>query len=751
MPVQLIGARLRVTFSILLSLVASALLSSSAWALSTTPDPTFAQPNGPVLALGQGLDAQGRNVEYIGGQFNFVGPTTGSLAEFDPSTGLRDTTAPVTDGTVSEIIPDGNGGYFLAGSFSTITPAGGGDPVPRAKLAHILASGAIDPAFSISATGSAISTLALSGQTLYIGGAFTAINGAGRTNLAAVDTSSGALLSWNPSANSSVRTLAVDNGTLYVGGLFSTIAGTSRSRAAAFNIASGSLTTWNPNITGYYAEVSALLVEGGRLLAGGRFTAVGASSRTSLASFDLSDGSLQSWSPAITSDSSSVFVNEIEPGADRLYIGGNFNSVDGQTRTAIAAFDAATLELNSFSSEFDPFLSNSSPSIKSIVEVGGTLYVGGNFGQSNDEIRANLAAINVVDGSTTAWQQGASGQPSAMTVINGQLLIGGSFNSLGGVARTGAAAIDMATGQPTDWNPQLTGGDADRVRVFAVQGDRVYIGGHFQKVGGVDRRVLVSVDNDTGAMDDWDPDLTATGVNSGVHALRVILPNQLIVGGHFWRESDPTDTRTVAMVDTYDGHMSSWHPDDTGNTGNRVWDFEIADDRLYVARDSGLLACDLTSGENVDLGLEIGSNAETYGVDAVPEPGGAHKIYFTGYFDTINGEERRHYASITEDGTLLDELPANGKLGGQSPVYDVIHDDSKIYFTGYPMKLGGVEHLAMTVDRNTLQQIPWNPSGLIVTPPFQSGTSKGWKADINGDSLVIGHQGGYAVYDGVND
>src|SRR6185437_3574287 len=77
---------------------------------------------------------------------------------------------------------------------------------------------------------------------------FSTVGGAGRHNLAAVDAgSAGAVQSWNPGASNQVLDIGHIGGTLYVGGDFTTIAGATRTRLAGFDTSTGSLTSWAPS------------------------------------------------------------------------------------------------------------------------------------------------------------------------------------------------------------------------------------------------------------------------------------------------------------------------------------------------------------------------------------------------------------------------------------------------------------------------------------------------------------------------
>ena len=60
---------------------------------------------------------------------------------------------------------------------------------------------------------------------VYAGGSFNMAGGQLRSNLASLDLATGAVTSWNPSANGIVRALAANAGMVYAGGEFIAIGG----------------------------------------------------------------------------------------------------------------------------------------------------------------------------------------------------------------------------------------------------------------------------------------------------------------------------------------------------------------------------------------------------------------------------------------------------------------------------------------------------------------------------------------------
>jgi hypothetical protein len=127
-------------------------------------------------------------------------------------------------------------------------------------LVHVDASGRIDPHGSLMGEGS-IDALARAGNTLYMGGEFVSVGGLSRSNLAAMDTTTGTVTAWRPGASSAddfvdVFALAAVGPTVYAGGTFDRIGGRHRVGVAALNAQTGRARTRTRTRTGQSARWS---------------------------------------------------------------------------------------------------------------------------------------------------------------------------------------------------------------------------------------------------------------------------------------------------------------------------------------------------------------------------------------------------------------------------------------------------------------------------------------------------------------
>jgi hypothetical protein len=157
---------------------------------------------------------------------------------------------------------------------------------------------------------------------IYVGGAFTKVDGEIRNRLAALSLT-GDLTPWTASANNGVRSMAFapDGTTMFVGGSFSTINAISRVSVARLDMSTGALSNWTiPAGTIVAPQVGwALLPVGNRLYGGfGR-------GPNYVAAFRLDNGDVgsQVWRfNTVGNDESLAMSND----GTRLFVGGHFGT-----------------------------------------------------------------------------------------------------------------------------------------------------------------------------------------------------------------------------------------------------------------------------------------------------------------------------------------------------------------------------------------------------------------------------------------
>lgn len=209
---------------------------------------------------------------------------------------------PQIDGVVWTQTVVGNT-VFVGGDFTTARPDGaapGTSTVTRTSiLAYDIRTGLLISRFAPVLNGEVYAIVASAdAKHIYIGGAFTTVNGVARGRVAELSSTTGALVKgFAPSANRTVRALALRSTTLYVGGDLFTMNGKTRSQIAAVSATTGALSKWAPKLVGGQVTSIALSPAGTRIVLGGQFTSVNGSSTYGygLASLVRSTGAVTRW------------------------------------------------------------------------------------------------------------------------------------------------------------------------------------------------------------------------------------------------------------------------------------------------------------------------------------------------------------------------------------------------------------------------------------------------------------------------
>jgi outer membrane protein assembly factor BamB len=324
-------------------------------------------------------------------------------------------------------------------------------------------------------TNGRVNTIAVSGDTVYIGGSFTEVISkdgvaVARSRLAAINANTGKLTDWAPQVNRPVSALAVDGDRVYAGGVFTRAGGKRHNYVARIDAATGEVDhTFD---AGTDLPVRALAASGGFLYLGGEFGAVNGEVRSRLARVDGNTGELDpNWTPAANG---AVRTLELSPDSNRLYAGGEFTTISGKTRRNLAALVASTGDLDT------TWLRDYPGRPVYDVEASGTrVYVAGGG------VGGGAAAFDASTGAPL-WSLKGDGDFQGVAYLDGQVYFGGHFRVLDdGTRRKRLLAVAANTGALSEWNPK-----ADR-GVWALEADapntRAYAGGDFTKISGQPR------------------------------------------------------------------------------------------------------------------------------------------------------------------------------------------------------------------------------------------------------------------------
>ena len=678
------GERLRRACTLALPCVVAALLWCGAAAQAQSVRTDFYGTNGTVNA-----EVLSGNTLYLGGSFTRVGPQTGCGVPLDAVSGAPVAGFPLVLGQVNAVAPDGAGGWYLGGSFTSV----GG--LARSNLARVLADNSVS-AWNPGANG-IVRTLVVDGGVVYVGGEFSSAGGQVRSDIAALDAVTGLATTWAPQANGSVRALAASGGIIYAGGQFLSIGGQARNRIAALDATTGLATAWAPGSDG---TVRALAVSGGMVYAGGFFSSIGGQVRGNLAALDAASGLAVLGNPNATGQVATLVVS-----GGTLFVGGAFGSVGGKTRSNLAALDPAT----GLATAWNP---GASAQVLALAVHDGLLYAGGDFLSVGGQARGRIAAVDVASGSVTAWDPSAYGTVSALAADGGTVYAGGSFAGIGGLERNNLAALDVTTGAATTWAPSVDG----QILGLAMTEDAVYLGGGFTTVGGQPRGNLAAVSVSSGLTTPWNP-----GADGQVLALDI--SGETVYAGGLFSSVGGQSRDNLAALDATSGLATSWNPGPDGQivvvgvSGGTVYAGGSFSHAGGQSRNN-LAALDAATGSATAWNPDPNGTIRALAL-------GCGTVYVGGFFTTIGTQARNRLAAL--DATT--GLASGWNPGADGPVLALTLSDGTVYAGGVVGFIGG------------------QPRNRVAALDPTSGAATSWNPNANGTvrALVVG---GGSVYAG---
>jgi hypothetical protein len=490
----------------------------------------------------------------------------------------------------------------------------------------------------------------------FIGGNFGAIGGVERRNLAHI-LADGSLAAWCPDPDAEVDALALGSGTLYVAGGFRAIGGAERHFLAAVDRRSGKATVWRPDPDDV---VRSLIVAGQNVVVAGDFSNIAGGAHQRLALFEQ-DSLIANWNPAVNGR-----INCLTSHGGTLYIGGQFNVVNGEQRNSAAALDLS----NGHLLDWDPRLSRNAPSVLDggpnvdvIALQDSTVLIGGAFDHMNGVPRNALGAVDLEVGTSTGWNPGVldvgpvfPARIRTLTVLDQTVCVGGSFAGIGGQTNGGnkglifsyAAAIDRRSGLARTWNPNPDG----PVQKLVVSDDQhsIVVGGDFHSVWDWQPRAfLAAFDRATGIPTQWDPK-----PNGFVRSL-ALHDSVLFVVGSF-TEIGGLARAGAAALNIEAEEATEWDPSPDGTVRT-------------VAYENGA-------------------------------------VYLGGGFRTVRGQSRRFLTAVDP---LVGE-PTEWTPAVNDWVFSLVPTDSSVYIAGLFTSVGGQRRIGLAaVDARSAAVTAWDP------------------------------------------
>lgn len=626
--------------------------------------------------------AQTEELIYVVGNFSLVGDPTGAFVPIDADTADAEQPWPRVDDRVYALASDGDGGWFVGGTFSRI------DTHDRTRLAHIRNDGTVNPDFAPELS-STVRAIAVDGDRVFVGGNFTEIDGTERERIAALNADDGSVIdNWQADADNTVRDLIIDGDTLFVGGRFDNVGGAAREGLAAIDTDTGSVRDWTADVD---QRVFALAIDGQTLYVGGNFDEINGEERSHLGAVHTSTGStISQFDPPEPGHS----VLDMEVGEDRLYIGGLFTSLGNTSVGRVAALDKADGSLD------DGWTPDHNSTVRAVALHEDSVVTGGSF-RSVDELDRNyISMIDKNDASVTDWNPGASSTIYALDADANTVYAGGAFRFIGAEPRDNAASFSRVDGALTDWNPDISGA----VFTLLIDGDKAFLGGTFGDINGENHDGLGAVDRFDGTVDlNWNHALENDGGIIGGAARNIrtfVLDDQqdtLYAGGIF-AAINGEEQYSIAAFNRNNGALRDWeaHHDDGGLFGSETNDVfraaAIADDRIYV----GGTFEELGGNTNIDRLGAVYKDDATIDQNFDLEPDGDvddllfHDglLYVAGSFDTIGGEDRTGFAVV--DPVEIEVTDWDLELDGS--VQPLFIDDDVLYLGGQFDEIAGREY-----------------------------------------------------------
>ncbi len=676
---------------------------------------------------------------YVGGAFEHYSLRIGNFS------GLRiDATTPadfipiiapnLDGGTITAIIKDDQGGYFIAGGFTSI------DGIPRKALARLHADGALDAQWQPEINGS-VSSLAYYNNVLYVGGLFTQINGEDREYLGALDANA-ELTDFTPEVTGRINHFAQNGNELYIAGFFTPVGQPNYNYVSMISL-DNSKSVWTHSFENYVWDIS--YANNSIFVAGAFRTDQG--NLQHLTAFNAEGVYQTNFTPNITGGAITALASD----GSNLYIAGIFNNINQQQRSGMAAFDA--------NNQLLPWAPVINDSVRSLaVSNNGDIYIAGKFSSINQNTRFKLAAVDNNSGTLLDWNPdlvsigGVFAEIRQITIIDNLLFITSNSNlGLMKQAIPHLAAFE-SDGELANWNPAITLGNKENpVTSFNIDNDTIYVAGDFREINGKPRTHLAAITSAGELIDDFAPAVTN---NEGFSAISsVVLHNsELYIAGKFLHIND-VERINLAAIDL-NGVLTDWNPSGKPDTYQLATNFS---DELDVAGTFSSIA-----GLERHQIARFNNNGEL-DLDFVPMPATLILPWTTIDATSIDAiaiaSDNSRYVAYSDGpsayNTVIAELDNAGNIAWQVPrstgqIQQLLVDSNAIYTAGsFTWQTIGVTHeIVAAISRTDPSELlDWNPK-LIPAPSPDTEIIKVNAMAAYGQVIYLG--GRFATTNGVN-
>jgi hypothetical protein len=260
----------------------------------------------------------------------------------------------------------------------------------------------------------------------------------------------------------------------------------------------------------------------------------------------------------------------------RLYAGGSFTTVNGQTSKHVAALDLPGHSVVS------TWKGRAAGMVRDLVVRGNTLYIAGKVTSIDGVAQRGMGAVDATTGLRDAsFAFSADNDVLGLALTGSRLVISGSFTQVNGVPRASLASIDLAANTLTGWAPARLCSDCTQYWDVQTDGTNAYVatsgnaGGAFNLTTGLQPWRIIRGDGDLQAV--WLPG-----------------DGHVYYGGHFGQEIwsgaakvNVVTASVVASVFISNGQIdTAWTPK-IYRTYPGCWTFTSTDGKLWVGGDFG--------------------------------------------------------------------------------------------------------------------------------------------------------------------
>lgn len=363
------------------------------------------------------------------------------------------------DGEVKAAIPDGQGGYYIAGLFQKV-----GDSTRR-FIAQIDGSGRPTP-WKLN-VDRAVHALHKRNDTLFIGGLFTKIKSTNRVCFGAYSISGDSILPQNlvlQQNTPKVNVFKAYNDTLIIAGYGIT----------KFNMKSLSVIPWTAPSNLDIIEIESLdiSVPHRTLFFGSR--------DAPLTALDLYTG-LVKYTVQVAGKTNSLLVVE-----NRLYIGGYFDHVFVNlvqtNRKGLCAIDIPTGNFIDIDFGLDNHVTN-------LFSINDKIYVSGFFTSILGSPREHFAELDTGTLALSSWNPAPSDPVRCFLKSNGKIFFGGLLNGINAIRRNQLAEINMYTKELKPFSMSPT--HIEWVERFFVKDSNLYLLCTGSQISPTEKRLIV--------------------------------------------------------------------------------------------------------------------------------------------------------------------------------------------------------------------------------------------------------------------